>query len=115
MSADLINEVRSACNTSAPNASCSTTAADYVQDWIVDMSAYVKSVDPNHMLTVGEEGFYPASSPKAASINPGLNFATTSGQDFVRNHSPKDIDFAATHIWIGRSSTTAARFHETLW
>lgn len=66
------------------------------------MSAFVKSVDPNHMLTVGEEGFYPASSPNAATINPGLSFASQSGQDFVRNHSPKDIDFAATHIWIGK-------------
>lgn len=111
MTADLINEVRSACNTSAPNASCDTRAADYIQDWIEEMSAYVKSVDPNHMLTVGEEGFYPASNPKAKTINPGLSFSTTSGQDFVRNNSPKDIDFAATHIWIGDALSYASCIH----
>ena len=93
--------MRSACNTSAPNASCTTAAADDIQDWIEDMSRYVKAVDPNHMLTVGEEGFYPAGDPKAAKYNPGEEFATTSGQDFVKNHSPATIDYAATHIWIG--------------
>jgi hypothetical protein len=50
---------------------------------------------------VGEEGFYPAGSPNAAKYNPGEEFSTTSGQDFVQNHSPDTIDFAATHIWIG--------------
>lgn len=65
------------------------------------MSAYVKTVDANHMLTVGEEGFYPASSPQAATINPGQKFAVGCGQDFVENHRPAAIDYAATHIWVG--------------
>lgn len=27
-----------------------------MQSWIEEMSAYLKSVDPNHLVTVGEEG-----------------------------------------------------------
>ena len=43
------------------------------------MSAHVKNVDPNHMVTVGEEGFYgPESSGEG--INPGTGWATITGQ-----------------------------------
>jgi len=49
--ADLMNEPRSACNTSDKNVSCTPTAAEWIQEWIVDISKYVKEVDPNHMVT----------------------------------------------------------------
>jgi len=30
------------------------------QEWVDTMAAYVKSLDSKHLLTVGEEGFYPS-------------------------------------------------------
>ena len=59
--ADLMNEMRSACNTAQPNVSCTATATQYMQAWVEEIAAYVKTVDPNHLLTVGEEGFYAVS------------------------------------------------------
>ena len=59
--ADLMNEMRSACDTGHPNVSCTATATQYMQAWVEEIAAYVKTVDPNHMLTVGEEGFYAVS------------------------------------------------------
>jgi len=41
------------------------------QEWIEVMAAYVKSVDPLHLLTVGEEGFFGASTPLYLFANPG--------------------------------------------
>ena len=41
-----------------------------------------------------------ASNPKAAQYDPAESFATDCGQDFLANHSPSAIDFAATHIWV---------------
>ena len=29
-----------------------------MQAWIEEMSAYVKALDPNHLVTVGAEGFW---------------------------------------------------------
>lgn len=71
------------------------------------MSAFVKSVDPNHMITVGQEGFYGFGSGKEW-INPDFwqgkseyeAWATKAGQNFVDNHSPASIDFTAIHIWV---------------
>ncbi|KAE8819500.1 Mannan endo-1,4-beta-mannosidase 1 [Hordeum vulgare] len=44
-----------------------------IQSWITEMAAHVKSIDGNHMLEAGLEGFYGASSSssRAASVNPG--------------------------------------------
>ena len=31
------------------------------------MSAFVKALDPNHLVTIGEEGFFGEGTPEAAS------------------------------------------------
>ncbi len=41
-----------------------------VQKWVEEMAPYVKSLDPNHLLTLGEEGFY-STSTRRLSSNPG--------------------------------------------
>jgi mannan endo-1,4-beta-mannosidase len=71
--------------------------------WIADMAAFVKLHAPNHLLTVGEEGFYPAGSARA-SANPeagggAASWAETEGQDFFVDHADPNIDFAAMHLW----------------
>jgi mannan endo-1,4-beta-mannosidase len=55
----------------------------YPQSWIDETSAYIKSLDPNHMVTTGSEGAPPEER----------------GQDFVRTHGAPDIDYATVHIW----------------
>lgn len=70
-----------------------------LQDWIVEMSAHVKSIDKNHLLTVGLEGFYGPNNPKKLTVNPGEYYFALLGSDFVRNSEIPTIDFASAHIY----------------
>jgi mannan endo-1,4-beta-mannosidase len=54
----------------------------YPDAWIDDTAAYIKSLDPNQLVTTGSEGTPPGE-----------------GQDFIATHDGPDIDYATIHIW----------------
>ena len=68
------------------------------QAWIEEMATYVKSIDNNHLLTVGVEGFYASNSKGTSSSNPN-SYSGTLGTDFVLNHQASGIDFATAHAY----------------
>ncbi|KAF8409264.1 hypothetical protein HHK36_005338 [Tetracentron sinense] len=76
----------------------SDASGDTLQDWIEEMSSFVKSIDKNHLLTVGLEGFYGPRSPGKLSVNPE-EWAGVLGTDFIRNSKISTIDFASVHIY----------------
>eukprot|EP01024_Parvocaulis_polyphysoides_P047235 TRINITY_DN447_c0_g1_i1.p1 TRINITY_DN447_c0_g1~~TRINITY_DN447_c0_g1_i1.p1 ORF type:complete len:420 (-),score=78.55 TRINITY_DN447_c0_g1_i1:1613-2872(-) len=96
---NLINEPRS------DNGWCDQGCMNMIQGWIDEMSGFLKSVDPNHMITVGEEGFYGWDSGREW-VNPDAwngdygSWAMKSGQNFVNNHAGSNIDYAGIHIWV---------------
>ncbi|GER47083.1 mannan endo-1 4-beta-mannosidase 4 [Striga asiatica] len=75
-----------------------------IQDWVVEMAAHVKSIDPNHLVEIGMEGFYGESTPEKKQNNPGFQVGT----DFISNNLVPDIDFTTIHIypdqWMPSSS-----------
>ncbi|RID48151.1 hypothetical protein BRARA_I04688 [Brassica rapa] len=73
-------------------------SGDTLQDWINEMTAFIKSIDKKHLLTVGLEGFYGPKSPKRLTVNPE-RWASELGSDFVRNSESPNIDFASVHIY----------------
>jgi mannan endo-1,4-beta-mannosidase len=84
---NLINEPR--CETwVAGNDACPAT----LNQWYSTMAAYVRSQDPNHLVSTGSEGFFLGSN----ADNPA-DWAGQSGQDFAANNA--DMDFAVTHAW----------------
>ncbi|XP_058187015.1 mannan endo-1,4-beta-mannosidase 4-like [Rhododendron vialii] len=66
-----------------------------LQDWITEMAAYVKSVDKNHLLEIGLEGFYGDSMPEKKQFNPGYQVGT----DFISNNRIPGIDFTTIHLY----------------
>ncbi|CAL5055953.1 unnamed protein product [Urochloa decumbens] len=68
-----------------------------LQAWIAEMAGYVKSLDPNHMLEIGLEGFYGESTPdRQRQFNPR---AYAVGTDFISNNLIPGIDFATIHSY----------------
>ncbi|XP_059065096.1 mannan endo-1,4-beta-mannosidase 6 isoform X2 [Cryptomeria japonica] len=78
----------------------------HIKAWIEEMALYVKSIDPNHLVGIGTEGFYGPCSPAKLQFNP-YNCAHQEGTDYIRNHQAAGIDFASIHIypsaWISES------------
>ncbi|XP_057527626.1 mannan endo-1,4-beta-mannosidase 2-like [Amaranthus tricolor] len=84
---ELINEPR--CMTDP--------SGDTLQDWIKEMSEFVKAIDEKHLVTVGLEGFYGLKNAKSA-LNPS-EWEATIGTDFIRNNDIPTIDFASVHMY----------------
>ncbi|KAK9110832.1 hypothetical protein Sjap_018892 [Stephania japonica] len=78
--------------------------ADYsgrtVNGWVQEMATYTKSIDSQHLLEIGMEGFYGDSVPDRKQFNPGYQVGT----DFISNNLIKEIDFATIHaypdVWL---------------
>ena len=70
---------------------------DMVHDFLEDVVSYFRSIDTNHLLTVGEEGFYYASGSEA--FNPPGGWAEKQGQDFTTDHDIEGISFRSFHAW----------------
>ncbi|KAL5574799.1 hypothetical protein UlMin_016498 [Ulmus minor] len=88
----------------------SSSSASVLQAWITEMSAYVKSLDKRHLVTVGIEGFYGPSSAEKSTVNPG-EWAASLGSDFIQNSAIDNIDFASVHAypdsWIQQGDSEA--------
>ncbi|KAI3667163.1 hypothetical protein L6452_42212 [Arctium lappa] len=83
-----------------------------LQEWIVEMAAEIKSIDKNHLLEIGLEGFYRESMPDKKQSNPGYEVGT----DFISNNQINNVDFATIHIypdqWVPGSDEARAEFVE---
>ncbi|GAQ82979.1 hypothetical protein KFL_001310095 [Klebsormidium nitens] len=82
----------------------SDPSGDTLQNWLQEMASYVKSIDGNHLLSTGTEGFYGPSTTARHFLNPG-GWAANTGEDWMRNHRIDQIDFATFHSypdqWMG--------------
>ena len=66
-----------------------------IQNWVREMATYVKSIDSNHLVEIGLEGFYGESIPEKMQFNAGHN----AGTDFILNNQLPQIDFATIHLY----------------
>ncbi|KAK1319323.1 Mannan endo-1,4-beta-mannosidase 1 [Acorus calamus] len=73
----------------------SDLSGNTLQDWISVMASHVKSIDSNHMLEVGLEGFYGESMQDRKQYNPGYEV----GSDYITNNQVQGIDFATIHAY----------------
>lgn len=88
MAWDLLNEPR-----------CDTCPEGAIAEWYEEMAAYIKTLDENHLVSTGEEGFYGCCKNPGNPGTPGGEWASEIGQNFIEDHSSPAIDFASAHFW----------------
>ncbi|KIK99162.1 glycoside hydrolase family 5 protein [Paxillus rubicundulus Ve08.2h10] len=87
---ELANEPRCTGSTPASSGTCTTTT---ITNWVKTMSAYIKSLDSNHLVTLGDEGWFNWSHSMDSSYN------GSQGIDFNANLAIDTIDFGTFHLY----------------
>ncbi|XP_049385311.1 mannan endo-1,4-beta-mannosidase 4 [Solanum stenotomum] len=63
------------------------------QNWVIEMAGYLKSIDSNHLLEIGLEGFY---GNNMRQYNPNSYIF---GTNFISNNQVQGIDFTTIHMY----------------
>ncbi|EIE27747.1 glycoside hydrolase [Coccomyxa subellipsoidea C-169] len=95
--------------------------AQEIQSWITEVAPYVKSLAPNQLVTVGEDGFYQPATCQANQANPvattnggpGGAWPVATGNDYLPNHMADGIDYASIHMWPDNWGRTDKAFGQT--
>lgn len=88
---ELANEPR--CRNFGPYDRLQDCKADTITSWVKEMSSHIKSLDPNHMVSVGDEGFF---------NRPGQSREQYNGKDGVDHEAflaLDSIDFGTFHLY----------------
>lgn len=64
-----------------------------LHSWIDEMAAHIKSIDSNHLISTGSEGWYKRSGTTDWKYN-GFE-----GADYIRNHQSPWIDVCSFHLY----------------
>jgi mannan endo-1,4-beta-mannosidase len=88
---ELANEPRCGGSTGSPSASCSSTT---ITAWIKSASAFIKSIDANHLVAVGDEGWIYSTNPPSYPYQ-----GNVIGIDFAANLAISTIDFGTFHLY----------------
>ncbi len=90
MAWELANEPRCTGTSSTNSGTCNTTA---ITDWATEMSEYIKSIDTNHLVAIGDEGFFNNATSSDYPYTGG------EGIDFDENLKIDSIDFGTFHLY----------------
>ncbi|KAL8784022.1 MAG: hypothetical protein Q9213_004210 [Squamulea squamosa] len=79
---------------------CSGCNPSIITKWASDTSAYIKSLDPNHMVSLGDEGWLTSTSANTVP-NYEQSYAYTGyeGVDFQANLAIKTLDYGTFHLY----------------
>ncbi|KAL9113723.1 MAG: hypothetical protein Q9227_002168 [Pyrenula ochraceoflavens] len=83
---------------------CNGCSTDVIYNWAKTTSAYIKSLDSNHMVTLGDEGWNPSAGDGS------YPYTTGEGVSFSRNLGISTLDFGTFHMYPGSWGVDATSF-----
>ncbi|KAG8952186.1 hypothetical protein FRC03_012223, partial [Tulasnella sp. 419] len=86
---ELANEPRCRGSTGTWSGSCTPST---ITAWIKEISQYIKSLDSNHLVCIGDEGF-------GLSGSTSYPYTAYEGLDFATNLAISTIDFGTFHLY----------------
>ncbi|KAG9011517.1 hypothetical protein FRB90_007175 [Tulasnella sp. 427] len=86
---ELANEPRCRGSTGVTTGTCTTTT---ITTWVKNISAYIKSIDPCHLVSIGDEGF-------GLSGDGSYPYTYAEGPDFPTNLNISTVDFGTAHLY----------------
>ena len=90
---ELMNEPRcTGDDNRGASSACDTTM---ITNWVSEISSYIKSIDSNHMVTVGDEGWFTPSQGYGDSYP----YGGSEGIDWVANLKLDSIDYGTLHLY----------------
>ncbi|KAL4437356.1 hypothetical protein ABPG75_004495 [Micractinium tetrahymenae] len=75
-----------------------TSDEDGLFNWLAEVTSFLKCIDQNHLVSVGLEGHYGASSPWRFPDMPGA-WALCQGQDYDRLLQLPAVDYGVAHAY----------------
>ncbi|KAJ7196268.1 glycoside hydrolase [Mycena pura] len=88
---------RCAGSNTAASSTCDTTT---ITTWASNISAFIKSIDKNHLVAIGDEGFF----NEPGSHNFDFVYQGTLGIDFAANMQISTLDFGTFHESWGENA-----------
>lgn len=77
---------------------CANCNTDVIYTWAKKVSAIIKTLDPNHLVTLGDEGWFapPFAVPAGANSYP---YQGNNGIDFIANLNISSLDYGTFHMY----------------
>lgn len=92
MAWELANEPRCSGSTGSASSACDVTGST-IATWAGEISSYIKSIDSNHLVAMGDEGWFQESNP------PTYPYQANVGINFVTNLAIETLDFGTFHSY----------------
>ncbi|KAI4125710.1 MAG: hypothetical protein LQ341_006949 [Variospora aurantia] len=71
-----------------------------ITKWAADTSAYIKSLDATHLVSLGDDGWFaPASSSYLPHNDGSYAYSGYEGVDFEKNLAIRTLDFGTVHMY----------------
>lgn len=79
---------------------CEGCETSVITNWAANVSAYIKDLDPNHMVTLGDEGWFGGDANGYSDGDPSsIAYRNADGVDFVENLKILTLDYGVFHLY----------------